>query len=411
MQVLGETLRAPMLDPRRLAARAALELGAGAGQGIVLLGAGKPAAAMAAGVLDVLEDRVSTGFVVGKHAALLPAPVAHVVAAHPFPDARSEVAGRELLGRAAAARRIVLCLGGGASALAAVPAPGVRLAEKVALTRALAATGADIAALARVRRALSAFKGGRLALATRAHIDALVLSDVVGDALHVIGGGPVSPPPDEEPARVTLQRAGIALAPALAAALQPDVRAGGGRFDHVQARVLAGPDALVTAAAAALETAGVRVVAQRPRVEGDVAALAQTLCAHARALRAARLAAGPRAPALAYVAGGEPTVRLPASPGRGGRAQHTALACALGLAGLGDVAILCAASDGSDGPTSDAGGLVDGGSAARASAAGEDPASALERCDSGSALASAGDLISTGPTGNNLCDLFIVLAA
>ena len=88
MQVLGETLRAPMLDPRRLAARAALELGVAAGEGIVLLGAGKPAAAMAAGVIDVLEDRVSTGFVVGKHAALLPAPVAHVVAAHPFPDAR-----------------------------------------------------------------------------------------------------------------------------------------------------------------------------------------------------------------------------------------------------------------------------------------------------------------------------------
>ena len=98
----------------------------------------------------------------------------------------------------------------------------------------------------------------------------------------------------------------------------------------------------------------------------------------------------------------------------GGRAQHTALSVARGLgeAALGvEVAVLCAASDGTDGPTLAAGGVVDAGTWARAKEAGVDGALALLRCDSGSALAVAGDLFAPGPTQNNLCDLFLVVAA
>jgi len=415
MQVLWASLRADQVDPRKLAITAARRLGSAPA---VLLGAGKAAAQLAAGVAEVLE--IESGFVVTREAAPPLHPrVVQAVAGHPWPDARSEAAGRELLARARAAAaaaaappRIVLVWGGGASALAAVPAAGVTLADKLAAGRALAAAGADIAALNRVRRALSALKGGRLGRAARVHVDALVLSDVVGDPLHVIGGGPVSAAPDEEPARVTLERAGVALAPALAAALADNEAAAPRAHElaHVRSELLAGPDSLLGAAADACAQAGVAVLGRRARVTGEAHALARELAAQARAL-----AAAPGAP-RAFLAGGEPTLRLPASPGRGGRAQQVALAVALELGAAPpppgvDLAVLCAASDGSDGPTVDAGGLVDAGTAARAAAAGHDPARALARCDAGSALAAAGDLVTTGPTGNNLCDLYVVIAA
>jgi hydroxypyruvate reductase len=105
--------------------------------------------------------------------------------------------------------------------------------------------------------------------------------------------------------------------------------------------------------------------------------------------------------------GGETTVRLPAAPGRGGRNQHLALACAIRLAGRDGIDILCGATDGSDGPGEDAGGLVDGGTVARGELGGLDAARCLAAADAGSFLAAAGDLVSTGPTGTNVNDLVV----
>src|SRR5262249_20479358 len=182
-----------------------------------------------------------------------------------------------------------------------------------------------------------------------------------------------------------------------------DVRAAGARgelpetpkaLSNVRAEVLAGPDDLVRAAADAAVSRDYLVTTET-RVVGEAALVGTRLAERAASL----------APGEAFIAGGEPTVKLPPKPGRGGRAQHVALAAAARGLPAGAV-VLAVGTDGTDGPTHDAGGLVDAGTAARASVP---LADALARFDAGTALERAGDLVTTGPTGNNLCDLFVVL--
>jgi glycerate-2-kinase len=374
------------LDPRRLA-RAAAAAEVPRGRRVRLVAVGKAAPAMAAGIADAvpLEDALvvtKDGHGDGMHAG------------HPVPDERSLAAGRALLERARAADDVlVVALSGGASALAVAPAWGLTLDEKVAATRAVAAAGADIRALNAVRKHLSELKGGRLALATRASIVALVLSDVIGDDLATIGSGLVAPDPTTF-ADALAACARVTLPPRVRAALEAGVRGElpetPKRLVNVRARVLAGPDDLVAAAAAAARARG-HDVETRTGIAGRVDEVAALLAARRRP----------------FVGGGEPTVALPAHPGRGGRAQHVALAAATALGG--DAVVLAVGSDGTDGPTGDAGGLVDAGTVARAAAAGVSVPDALARFDAGTALAAAGDLVTTGPTGTNLCDLFVVL--
>jgi hydroxypyruvate reductase len=151
-----------------------------------------------------------------------------------------------------------------------------------------------------------------------------------------------------------------------------------------------------SAAAAAGRRVGLRVQLDEHPVDGDAALAGRRL---ARALLD-----GPRG---LHIWGGETTVRLPDTPGRGGRNQHLALAAAIELAGHPDVLLMSAGTDGTDGPTDDAGALVDGFTLERAADAGLDAAASLARADSGSLLESSGDLIRTGPTGTNVMDLIL----
>jgi glycerate 2-kinase len=380
------------LEPSALARRAAEKLPRG--RETRLIAVGKAAVAMARGISEVRPLAARLTVTKDGHGE----PALH--AGHPVPDERSQAAGQAVLAAAAAATDLlVVALSGGASALVVAPAWGLTLAEKVAATGAVAAAGADIRTLNTVRKHLSALKGGRLALAARAEVVALVLSDVLGDDLATIGSGPVSPDPTTFGEALAIARAAPGVPPRVL-----DVLAAGARGElaetpkaplaHVRAEVLAGPDDLVRAAAEAAAARGYAVTTET-RVVGEAAAVGARL-----AEKAAKLA-----PGSAFVAGGEPTVKLPPKPGRGGRAQHVALAAAAHGLPPGAV-VLAVGSDGTDGPTADAGGLVDAGTAARA---GLPLADALARFDAGTALAAAGDLVTTGPTGNNLCDLFVVL--
>jgi len=161
---------------------------------VVVVGAGKAAASMARGVEELLGDRITSGLVVTKQGHGCPTSKVCVrEASHPLPDDRSERAGREvlrLLGTLDEDDIVIVLLSGGASALLAVPCLGVTLDDMVATTRALLASGATIQEINCVRRHLSAVGGGRLALATKARMLVLVLSDVLGDDLAAIGSGP-----------------------------------------------------------------------------------------------------------------------------------------------------------------------------------------------------------------------------
>jgi glycerate 2-kinase len=324
---------------------------------------GKAAPAMAAGAAQV--RRFEAGIVVAPDATPVPALPPKLVilrAAHPVPDARSEVAGRAVLALAAsvpAHGALVVLVSGGASALVAVPRGGLSLGDKRARTSAAIARGAPIAEVNRLRASLSAIKGGRLAAACRAPVVTVVVSDVVGDDPAVVGSGPTLP---ARPGDVVVIASGVAdLARAAATAI------GGQVVDDA--------------------------------VTGDVADVAARV--------AAAIAAAPAGAALVWA--GEPTIRLPAAPGRGGRARQLALVVARELAGVAGWSLLAAGSDGIDGTADAAGAIVDGATWGRVAAAGIDGQAALDRCDAGSALAAVGADVVTGPTGVNHADLIVAV--
>lgn len=358
------------VDARRCTQEALATLAPGEVHAIV---AGKAAAGMLRALLD------SPRLVVRK--AVVAAPAAAPTdlmsdsrldwhrGGHPLPDAGSIAAGRAVAalvdGSLSDARFIVL-LSGGASALLELPNDGVTLAELIALNAELQAGGAPIAEQNRARAARSQLKGGGLARRMgRRPTTAFYMSDVTGlegatDAA-VVGSGPCH---DGAPTIPHHRIADNARARAAVMAW-----AGTKRIDCVDHGVIAG-DARI---------AGERIAA----------------------------ALGAAVPGL-HIWGGECTVVLPQAHGRGGRCQQLALAAARALAGT-EVTLLAIGSDGRDGPGSAAGALIDGSSAARVAEAGFAIAEALQRCDAGSALAAAGDLVDTGPTGTNVADLVIAL--
>jgi glycerate 2-kinase len=348
---------------------------------VAVVAVGKAALAMACGAAGVPAAR---GLVVAPAPGDAPWPV--LVAAHPVPDARSEAAGRALLALAASvpADGLLLALiSGGASALAAVPAAGLSLAEKVARTRAAQAAGLPIGELNRLRTSLSALKGGRLAAACPAPVWTLVASDVVGDDPAVVGSGPT--------VAAWTGRAG-----SLIEALPEVPREGAieARGDRVV--VVAGVADLAAAAVAAAAARGVAGRCWTGALTGDVADVAR------RAVAA--LDGG------LVVASGEPTLALPPAPGQGGRACHLALHLARAIAGRA-ATCLVAGSDGIDGTGPAAGAVVDGSTWARLAAAGVDGDAALAGCDSGAALAAIGATVVTGPTGVNHADLLLLHGA
>jgi glycerate 2-kinase len=360
-----------------------------------LIAIGKAAPAMALGAIDVLGPRIADGLVVTRRGLRRPEldgrdAWLQLEAGHPVPDESSLAAGEALLARLAGASPDALWLfliSGGSSSLVEVLPPGLDLARLRRANEWLIGSGLPIGAVNAVRRRLSVLKGGRLAgrLDGRRCL-ALYISDVPGDAVSDIGSGLLAPAPGSSPTPTLPDWLRAVPEPGRPPAPPIPIR-------H---RVIAS----LAVALIACETEARRhfdfVRRFDRRLDLDVEAAAK--------LVVDRLVAGPPG---AYLWGGETTVRLPPDPGRGGRNQHLALACAMRLAGRSDAAVLCGATDGNDGPGEDAGGLVDGGSVRRGEAAGLGAADCFARADAGSFLAAAGDLVSTGPTSTNVNDLVI----
>jgi len=380
---------------------------------LVVVAAGKAAAPMAAALEAVAGDQVARGVAVTKdgHGRRL-ARLALREAAHPVPDARCEAAAREVLELARGAapdEELVVLLSGGASALLACPAPGLSLADLAAATELLLAGGADIEETNAVRKHLSALSGGRLARAwAGGPVTVLAVSDVPGDRLDVIGSGPCAGDPTGfADAVAVLRRRGPwervpeVVRVHLEAGARGEREETPGPGDPVVARVVS---RVVASNAMALEAARRAAVARGLRAEVDPEPLAgEAREAAPRLLQRARKASG-GAP-LVWLAGGETTVTLGRSPGRGGRNQELALAAAVALDGAGDAALLAAGTDGTDGPTDAAGAYADGGSVRRGTALGLDAARLLDHHDAYRFFDAEGGLLRTGPTGTNVMDL------
>ena len=386
-------------------------------RGIYVVGAGKAGASMAQAAERVLGRRIAAGLLNVKygHTAKLRR-IELNECGHPVPD-RNGVAGAERIAQIAAGAGkddLVVCLiSGGASALMPLPADSITLEEKQATTRLLLASGANIHEINSIRKHISRIKGGQLArLAMPAHVESLMLSDVIGDDLDVIGSGPTAPDASTfAGALAILDRYGIRER--VPASVRDRIEQGARGAvpetpkpdDPVFARVrntVVGSNRLALAAAARrARSLGYRTLVLSSEIQGEAREIARM---HAAIAREVARAGRPIKPPACIITGGETTVTL-RGDGLGGRAQEFALAAAIDIAGLANVVVFCAGTDGSDGPTNAAGAVADGHTIGRQ----PDARRYLDRNDSYHYFESLGDLVITGPTNTNVMDVCIVL--
>jgi len=380
---------------------------------IYVVGAGKAGASMARAAERVLGRRIAAGFVNVKDAGGVKLRRIELhPSGHPLPDQAGVEGATRIAEIAAAAGKgdLVLCLiSGGASALLPLPADPVTLAEKQATTQLLLACGATIHEINAVRKHLSRIKGGQLArLAAPAAVEALLLSDVVGDDLDVIGSGPTAPDASTYATALAVlekyglsQRVPATVLERLTAGASETPKPGDPLFRHVR-NVLVGNNRLaLDAAARQARELGYRTLVLASEIQGETREIARMHAAIAREVASANR---PARPPACLISGGETTVTLRGN-GKGGRNQEFVLAAALDLAGVSDVVVFSAGTDGTDGPTDAAGAIADGDTLRR----GPDAREALDRNDSYHYFQRLNDLIVTGPTGTNVMDVRVLL--
>ena len=394
---------------------------------IIVVGAGKAGAPMVAAVSEIFGDQIVAGRVIVKYGHGLKTSsqeragkIQITEAGHPLPDQAGLLAAQEivqLLTQTDEADTVLCLISGGGSALLTLPADGLSLSDLQATTESLLAAGATINQINTIRKHLSAVKGGQLArLAAPAQVQALILSDVVGDPLEVIASGPTVPDPttfadawaivahyqlESSLPETVIQRLRAGRAGNLADTPKP----GDPIFKRVNNAIIGSNRIAAQAAVAAARTAGFEAQLLTTFVEGEAREVGRVVAGLAKGL--ARDEGGLTRPAC-FVLGGETTVTLKGD-GRGGRNQELALAAAIALEGWPDVLIVCLGTDGTDGPTDAAGAFADGETVGRARARGLEAVEYLNRNDAYHFFAPFNDLILTGPTQTNVNDLTFIL--
>jgi len=376
----------------------------------VVIGAGKAAASMAQ-ALEAHWPGPLSGLVVTRYGHGAPCRHIEVVeASHPVPDAAGQAAAQRMMAlvQGLTADDLVLCLlSGGGSALLSLPLPGVTLADKQALSRALLASGAAIGEINTVRRHLSAIKGGRLAAACApARLVNLVISDVPGDVIADVASGPTAADSSTcADAKAVLARYGIAVPESVQAvlddsALSESLKPGDARLPPIETHWVATPQIALEAAAARARALGVEAHILGDALEGDARSMGQTLAAIAQ--QVADRGQPFRAPCV-LLSGGEATVQV-RGKGRGGRNVEFLLALTQALRGHPQVHALAADTDGVDGMEPIAGALMGPDTLVRARAQGLGALDYLDRNDAHTFFETLGDSLITGPTLTNVND-------
>ena len=335
---------------------------------------------------------------------------------HPVPDEAGVRGARRIaeIARGASAEDLVICLiSGGASALLPFPAPPITLEEKQAVTKLLLACGATIHEINAVRKHISGIKGGQLArMAYPARVLALILSDVIGDNLDVIGSGTTAPDVSTfSSAKAVLEKYGILdrvpasirqrLESGVQGAIRETPKRGDPAFARVQNLIVGSNRLAVEAAAVRARELGLRTLILSTEIEGETREIARMHAAIAKEI----VHYGRPVPRPAcLISGGETTVTLRGN-GSGGRNQEFVLAAALDIAGLERTVVLSGGTDGTDGPTDAAGAIADGYTLAR----GPEAQKHLDANDSYHYFEELGDLVITGPTNTNVMDVRVML--
>ena len=341
-----------------------------------------------------------------------------VEAGHPVPDEAGETAAREMLGAARAIKPMDMLLAlvsGGGSALLSLPVDGVTIADLRAVTRDLLKSGAAIQEINTVRKHLSQIQGGRLAAACKAPVRTLIISDVTGDAATHVASGPCAPDPttfqdavdvlnrfDIKPPQAVLKH----LISGLRGEREETPKPGSPVFENVENLVIASARGSLEAAAKLFRDNGIQPVILGDSITGEAKEVAKVMAALVREIRTY---GSPFKPPVVLLSGGECTVTVRRTGGRGGRCGEFLLALGLELGGIADVHAVAADTDGIDGSEDNAGALLAPDSLARAHAQGLDARKYLAANDSYGIFSALGDLVVTGPTRTNVNDYRAIL--
>lgn len=386
---------------------------------VYLVGGGKAGRAMGEAAAGILGEKVSAGAIAVPHGKGGEAgPVRFIEAGHPYPDEGSREAAAamlRLLSMAGERDLVVALLSGGGSSMISLPPEGISPADKEVATRLLIDAGAGIAEINAVRKHLSLVKGGYMTRAAHpVRVFALLLSDVPDDDPSVIASGPFSPDPTTYSyALEIVARSGIRarlpssvlarLEAGQAGAVPETPKPGDPAFTRVARAVIGSNRNALEAASAAARREGVGTVGVLPGfLRGEARECGGAFVAQLRKASATI----PVGIAAVLVAGGETAVEVRGG-GKGGRCQEFALSAAIGMDGEEGIAVLCAGTDGIDGPTDAAGAFADGSTCPRAAALGLSPRGHLENNDAHSFFGVLSDLLVTGPTGTNVADIAI----
>ena len=370
---------------------------------VLLIAAGKAAWQMAKAASGCLGGRIENGVVVTKYGHVM-GPISNFScfeAGHPVPDEnsfRGTQAALELVSGLTEKDTVLFLLSGGGSAL--FEKPLVPAEELQDITGQLLSCGADIVEINTIRKRLSAVKGGRFAqLCQPAHVEAVILSDILGDPLDMIASGPACPDSaTAEDARRIRDKYGLKMSEAALKLLDAETPKA---LDNVHTQVNGSVRELCAAAAKECERLGYEPVLLTDQLccqaKEAGSFLSSILRTHARDGKA-----------LAFIAGGETVVKL-TGRGLGGRNQEIALSAAAGISGLSNAAVFSVGSDGTDGPTDAAGGYADGDTCRELLEQGISIDAVLRENDAYHALQKTGGLIVTGPTGTNVNDVAVAL--
>ncbi len=392
-------------------------------ENIFVVGAGKASAAMAQALEELLGERLNSGLINTKYGHGLPLRKIQVTeAAHPVPDEAGFRGAQKivkLLEKTGEKDLVFFLISGGGSALLPYPAEGLSLQDKQKVTTALLEVGANIHEINALRKHLSLIKGGRLArFAFPSTLISLILSDVIGDDLDSIASGPTVP--DQSTFveclhildkyhirdRVPLAVVGI-MEKGARGEIEENPKPGDPVFERTQNIIIGSNIQAVQAAEKKAVDLGYNTIILSTFIEGETKHVAKV---HAAVAKEILSSGNPIDRPACVVSGGETTVTI-RGKGLGGRNLEFALAAAIDIAGLKDVVVLSAGTDGTDGPTDAAGSIADGTTIERSEKRGMDAEAFLRENDSYHFFQSLGDLVITGPTHTNVMDLRLVLAA
>jgi hydroxypyruvate reductase len=375
---------------------------------VFVFGLGKASLSMARSLTDL--PRPTDSLLIAKHASPLDNWPGEVLSGdHPIPGPASLAAAqaaRNFLSRLTPDDLLLCLISGGGSALLA--APIIPLEELQSLTSHLLASGATIDEINTIRRHLDSLKGGGLAqLANGARILSLILSDVVGDALHTIASGPTAPDPTtiEDAARVVGRISNPPHAGRISNStykFRETIKPGDPIFTRVRNHIIASNDLALRAAKEQAEVEGFHAEIIESGLQGEAREIGKRLAEQLKEAGVNR----PRP--FCLLAGGETTVTL-RGEGRGGRNQELALGAVDALRGVENVLLISIATDGEDGPSDAAGAVVTGETAARAESLGMSAPDYLSRNDAYSFFEGLGDLVKTGPSGTNVNDVVLMV--